>query len=31
VRAFAERIAASCDYKIRDENPLSRVICLERM
>ena len=30
VREFAERIAASCDYKIRDENPLSRVICLER-
>ncbi|MGB8309328.1 MAG: 4-demethylwyosine synthase TYW1 [Methanoregula sp.] len=31
VRAFAERIAASCDYKVRDENPLSRVVCLERM
>ena len=30
VRAFAEKITASCDYKIRDENPLSRVICLER-
>ena len=30
VRDFAERITASCDYKIRDENPLSRVICLER-
>ena len=30
VRKFAERITASCDYKIRDENPLSRVICLER-
>jgi len=30
VRAFAEKIAASCDYKIRDENPLSRVICMER-
>jgi tRNA wybutosine-synthesizing protein 1 len=30
VREFAEKIAASCDYKIRDENPLSRVICLER-
>ncbi|MFY9750175.1 MAG: hypothetical protein WAJ89_06055 [Methanoregula sp.] len=31
VRDFAERIAASCDYKIRDENPLSRVICMERV
>jgi len=30
VRAFAEKIAASCDYTIRDENPLSRVICMER-
>jgi tRNA wybutosine-synthesizing protein 1 len=30
VREFAERITASCDYTIRDENPLSRVICLER-
>jgi len=30
VRGFAERIAASCDYKIRDENPLSRVVCMER-
>ena len=31
VRDFAERIAASCDYTIRDENPLSRVICMERV
>jgi len=31
VRTFAERIASSCDYKVRDENPLSRVICLERV
>ncbi|MFA5254857.1 MAG: 4-demethylwyosine synthase TYW1 [Methanoregula sp.] len=30
VREFAEKIAASCDYNIRDENPLSRVICMER-
>ncbi len=31
VRAFAEQIAAACDYQIRDENRLSRVVCLERM
>jgi tRNA wybutosine-synthesizing protein 1 len=30
VRAFAEKIAAACDYSIRDENRLSRVVCLER-
>ena len=31
VRAFAERIAAACDYRFRDENNLRRVVCLERM
>jgi tRNA wybutosine-synthesizing protein 1 len=31
VRDFAEMIAASCDYKIRDETPLSRVVCMERV
>jgi len=31
VRAFTERIAAACDYTIRDENRLSRVVCLERV
>ncbi|MEN6443250.1 MAG: 4-demethylwyosine synthase TYW1 [Methanoregula sp.] len=30
VRSFAEKIAAACDYKIRDEHRLSRVVCLER-
>jgi tRNA wybutosine-synthesizing protein 1 len=30
VRAFAESVAAACDYRIRDENRLSRVVCLER-
>jgi tRNA wybutosine-synthesizing protein 1 len=30
VRSFAERVAAACDYRIRDENALSRVVCLER-
>ena len=30
IRAFAEKIAAACDYSVRDENRLSRVICLER-
>ena len=30
VRRFAEKIAAACDYKIQDENRLSRVVCLER-
>ena len=31
VRSFAERIAAVCDYTIKDENRLSRVVCLERV
>jgi tRNA wybutosine-synthesizing protein 1 len=31
VRSFAERIAACCDYTIKDENTLSRVVCLERV
>jgi len=31
VRLFAEQVAAACDYKIRDENRLSRVVCLERL
>ena len=31
VRAFAERIAVACDYRLRDENRLSRVVCLERV
>ena len=30
VRAFAEQIAAGCDYRVRDENRASRVVCLER-
>jgi tRNA wybutosine-synthesizing protein 1 len=30
VRAFAEKIAATSDYRIKDENKLSRVVCLER-
>ena len=30
VRSFAEKIAAACDYRIKDENVLSRVVCLER-
>ena len=30
VRAFAEKIAAASDYRIKDENKLSRVVCLER-
>ncbi len=30
VREFAEKIAHACDYSIRDENRLSRVVCLER-
>ncbi len=30
VRSFAEKIAAACDYRIKDENILSRVVCLER-
>ena len=31
VRDFAEKIAAACDYRICDENRLSRVVCLERV
>jgi tRNA wybutosine-synthesizing protein 1 len=31
VRSFAEKIAAECDYRIKDENVLSRVVCLERV
>ena len=30
VRAFAEEIARHCDYRIRDESPVSRVVCMER-
>jgi tRNA wybutosine-synthesizing protein 1 len=30
VRSFAERIASAGGYVIRDENRLSRVVCLER-
>jgi tRNA wybutosine-synthesizing protein 1 len=30
VRAFARKIAAASDYRIKDENLLSRVVCLER-
>jgi len=31
VRKFAEQISGACDYKMRDENRLSRVVCLERV
>jgi tRNA wybutosine-synthesizing protein 1 len=31
VRSFADKIASACDYRFRDENKLSRVICLERV
>jgi len=31
VRSFAEKIAESSDYTIKDENRLSRVVCLERV
>ena len=31
VKEFAEKIAAACDYEARDENPASRVVCLERI
>jgi tRNA wybutosine-synthesizing protein 1 len=31
VRSFAEKIAAACDYTIKDENRLSRVVVLERV
>ena len=30
VRSFAEKIATACEYRIKDENMLSRVVCLER-
>jgi tRNA wybutosine-synthesizing protein 1 len=30
VRSFAEKVAAACDYRIKDENKLSRVVVLER-
>ena len=30
VRSFAEKIATACEYRIKDENILSRVVCLER-
>uniref|UniRef100_UPI00257E1DF2 radical SAM protein n=1 Tax=Methanoculleus sp. UBA413 TaxID=1915509 RepID=UPI00257E1DF2 len=30
VRAFAAKIADHCDYFIKDESPVSRVVCLER-
>ncbi len=30
VRAFAEKIVEHCDYSIKDESPVSRVVCLER-
>ncbi|KUG19091.1 MAG: 4-demethylwyosine synthase TYW1 [Methanomicrobiaceae archaeon] len=30
VRAFADLIAEHCDYAIRDESPVSRVVCLEQ-
>ena len=30
VRSFAGKIVKACDYRFRDENELSRVICLER-
>jgi tRNA wybutosine-synthesizing protein 1 len=31
VRRFAEKVATACDYRIKDENKLSRVVVLERM
>jgi tRNA wybutosine-synthesizing protein 1 len=31
VRAFAEKVATACDYQIKDENKLSRVVVLEHM
>ena len=31
VRSFAKKVAAACDYQIRDENRLSRVVMMERM
>ena len=31
VRSFAEKVAAACDYRYKDENKLSRVVVLEHM
>jgi tRNA wybutosine-synthesizing protein 1 len=31
VRAFAEKIVEKCDYFVKDESPISRVVCLERI
>lgn len=31
VKGFAEKVAAECEYRVRDENPLSRVVLLERV
>jgi len=31
VRTFAEKVSTACDYRIKDENKLSRVVVLERM
>ena len=31
VKEFAEKIAAACEYRVRDENPASRVVCLEKI
>jgi len=31
VRAFAEKVASSCDYRFKDENELSRVVVLEHI
>ncbi len=31
VRAFADQIAEHCDYRVKDESPISRVVCLERI
>ncbi len=30
IRAFAEKITEHCDYAIKDESPVSRVVCLEQ-
>ena len=30
IRAFADKITEHCDYAIKDESPVSRVVCLER-
>ncbi len=31
VRSFAKRVAEACDYRLKDENVLSRVVVMERM